>query len=962
MANLKVNAGCLLFGAISLLPLATHASVSPDGIWGDIAQRGEVKSYAYRSLDADIASLKALLADAPLEGSDAAGQEVFLPVPDSGYVRLAVFESPVMAPELAAKFPDIKTYKVQGLDDPRVSGRLDITPKGFHGILSLDGETIIIEPETSYQPASGERQYRSFDKAAYPTLVSEFKCEVEGHDHADYSYIQHRSVASAQAKTSGSSKTTYRLAVAATGEYSAAVSSAGADVTETQAEIVTAINRVNQVYEQEVAVKLELIANNDSLVYTDSGTDPYTNSDGAVMLGENQTNIDTVIGTANYDVGHVFSTGGGGVAQLGAVCDDTRKAQGVTGLPTPTGDPFYIDFVSHELGHQFGATHTFNADGATSGACEGNREATTSDAGGTALSDSAYEPGSGSTIMAYAGICNDQDLQSNSDPYFHARSLEMIREFVNGELPFANTDGSACGTVAATGDTPPVADAGSDFTIPANTPFVLTGGGSDADAGDAGTLTYTWEQYDLGNASTSLAEMHTDDGTRPLFRSYQGTSDPLRYFPQLSSILAGTLDAVDGERLPTTDRTMQFRLTVRSGAQGFDQDDMVVTVDGDAGPFEVTAPVNAANLMGATAATVTWNVANTTAAPVSCANVSIALSTDGGSNFGTILLASTANDGSESVTLPNVATSQGKIKVQCDGGIFFNVSPGAFNIALGAELSVAAAAATVAEGDAGTTDVIFTVTRSGDTSGTSSVDYAVTGFGLHPADATDFVGGVLPSGTVNFAAAETSQDITVTINGDVTEEFDEEFTLTLSNPVDAGIGTASDSMTITSEEPPATQLNVSSAISTTAEGDSGTTDVTVTITRSGDTSGTSSVDWVVTGSGANPMDASDFSGAILPSGTVNFAATETTQDVIVSIQGDTTEELDEEFTVTLSNAVDAAIDVGTLSITVTNDDAPASGGAGAVEGAVVIDAASSGSSSISWLYLLLILPALYRRR
>ena len=275
----------------------------------------------------------------------------------------------------------------------------------------------------------------------------------------------------ATAARAGTELRTYRLANAATGEYTAFH---GGTVPLGQAAIVTAVNRVTGIYEVELAVRMILVANNSSLVYTNSGTDPYTNSDASALLSENQGNIDAIIGDANYDVGHVFSTGGGGLAGLGVVGISGQKARGETGSGSPVNDSFYVDYVAHELGHQFGGNHTFNQP-------DGNRNA------GTAM-----EPGSGSTIQAYAGLFGPDDLQPNSDPYFHSISFDEMFGYVSTGA------GNAAAVITATGNNVPTVNAGNDYTIPAGTPFALSAYGDDADVGDV--LTYNWEQRDLGPA------------------------------------------------------------------------------------------------------------------------------------------------------------------------------------------------------------------------------------------------------------------------------------------------------------------------------------------------------------------------------------------------------------------------------------------------------------------------------
>ncbi|MBI5101158.1 MAG: zinc-dependent metalloprotease, partial [Nitrospirae bacterium] len=465
-------------------------------------------------------------------------------------------------------------------------------------------------------------------------------------------------------RSSGTQLRTYRLAVAATGEYTAYF---GGTVPLGLAAVVSAVNRVTGIYEAEVAVRLQLVENNNLIVYTNQFTDPYTDSDcnpnecGIIMLGQNQTNLDSVIGNDNYDIGHVFSTGGGGVAYLRVPCVTGLKARGVTGSSIPTGDVFWVDYVAHEMGHQFGANHTFNSE---TGSCNGNGEPST-----------AYEPGSGSTIMAYAGICGPDDLQSNSDAYFHTVSFDEILDYITWD------EGSTCGTVANSGNIPPVANAGSGgLTIPANTPFTLTGSAIDSN-GDP--LTYCWEEFDLIDPTGVIDGGPPGDPTNPpFFRSWPATSSPSRTFPRLSELLNNT--TVLGEVLPDTSRALNFRLTVRdnrSGGGGVDYDSMTFNVTSLAGPFQVTAPNTAVSWAGNSSQTVTWNVANTgSGTTVNCANVGILLSTDGGYTFPTTLAPSTPNDGSQSVTVPNVSTATARIKVYCTGNIFFDISNSNFTI------------------------------------------------------------------------------------------------------------------------------------------------------------------------------------------------------------------------------------------------------------------------------------------
>ena len=376
------------------------------------------------------------------------------------------------------------------------------------------------------------------------------------------------------------------------------------------------------------------------------GGDPFSGS-ACTQLSQNQTNMTNVIGSANYDVGHVFSVGSGGCAGLGVICDNASKARGATGLNPPTGDAFYIDYVAHEIGHQFGGDHTFNG---TAGSCNGNR-----------VSTSAYEPGSGSTIQAYAGICGAQNLQSNSDAYFHARSLlQMSNELLS----------TSCAQFITLNNQAPVAGSPPNYTIPISTPFVLTALATDPD-GDP--LSYCWEQYDLEGTSTEPPAANDTDG--PLFRSLTPTVSPSRYFPKITDIINNS--STPWEVLPSVSRTMTFRMTVRDYhnlAGCTDEDDVVVTSSSTSGPFVVTSQGVATTWMEGSSQTITWNVANTTASPVSCTNVDIYLSVDGGFTYPVALSLNEPNDGSATISVPPGTTTQGRVMVRGSNNIFFDIN------------------------------------------------------------------------------------------------------------------------------------------------------------------------------------------------------------------------------------------------------------------------------------------------
>jgi subtilisin-like proprotein convertase family protein len=568
---------------------------------------------------------------------------ISLPMPDGTLQRFRVWETSIMEPELALQNPDIKTYSGQGIDDPTATIAFDITSFGFSAmILSPVNGDVFIDAYSQQTTTN----YISYYKKDYKKATKFFELEPRKAATAAAAKAASTELAS---QCIGTQLRTYRLAVACTYQYSVAVTGLVSPTkAQVLAKITTSINRVNSIYERDLSIRLTLVANETNIIFVTAATDPFTGNDNAdVLIDESQVQIDQRIGNANYDIGHTFSTGTAGYAQLQSVCKTGQKAMGVTGTEQPYGDGYDIDYVCHEIGHQFGADHSFN----NANAC------------GTTATDQNAEPGSGSTIMGYAGVCANDNLQDVSDAMFHAVSFDAIATYS------INLAGNNCAVRTNTGNTPPVVNAGADYIIPKSTPFVLTGSATDVN-GDA--LTYCWEQVDVGGpngASTSPS------GNAPLFRSFLPVTTGTRYFPKLSDVTGNTTTI--GERLPSYARTMKFRLTVRdnrSGGGGVCFDDNLITVDGTAGPFVVTSPNTSGQVWYVNDfKTITWNTAGTNASPINCAFVNIELSTDGGLTFPVTLAANTPNDGSEEIQVPNNVSSTVRIRVMAVGNIFYDM-------------------------------------------------------------------------------------------------------------------------------------------------------------------------------------------------------------------------------------------------------------------------------------------------
>jgi len=611
------------------------------------------KPKAYKVFQLKSSIMTEELKRAPSEKSVSASTSSFiLSVPNAEGVieRYRVVNAPVMHPDLAAKYPGIHSYAGKGIDRPNSTIRFSMGMGKFEGmILSTDRPTIYID-----QSDEKKQLYLVVSRNEIIDYKNEFKCFTD-----EKNTMQRLSeMPEAQNATDGKLRT-FRLALASTGEFSQFWLN-GTETTDAQrkAKVLVAMNaamtRTNGIYERDFAIRMILVPNNDLVIYLDASTDPWSGE----LNSTTQVTIDAQIGDANYDIGHLVhrTSDNGNAGCIGCVCQTGEKGSGFTSYNNLNNfDWFVVDYLAHEMGHQFGGNHTHT---------HGGNE-------GTGVQ---VEPGSGSTIMGYAGITGPTtDVQPHSDDYFHAVNIQQITNYI------INGAGS-CAVITNTGNNAPTASAGADFTIPRSTPFVLTGSGSDIDAGDI--LSYNWEQVDSRASGFSTVPSATATAG-PQFRSFLSTATPSRTIPQLATILTGA-NGQKWEVLPSVNRTLNFRLTVRDNklnGGSTQSDNMVLTITNTSGPFLVTAPnTTGISWNSGSAQTVSWSVGNTTLAPVNCANVAIDLSTDGGLTFPITIVASTPNDGSEIISVPNNPTTQARIRVRAVGNIFFDINNANFTI------------------------------------------------------------------------------------------------------------------------------------------------------------------------------------------------------------------------------------------------------------------------------------------
>ena len=567
-----------------------------------------------------------------------------LPNPQGTFDEFRVLKNSTMHPELMAKYPESRTYDVVGIKDRSLKGKIDITPQGFHAMIfdRVNG-TYFIDPVEQNRTDL----YLVYYKKDFVTEKS-MTCS---HEHEEENSMLNEIINSEddmRISYASCALRTYRLAVAATGEYT---TFHGGTVALALAAQVTSMNRVNGVYEREIAITMQLIPNNDLIIYTNASNDPYTNGTPGTMITQNQTNITNVIGSANYDIGHVFGTNSGGLAGLGVVCSNSNKARGVTGSSAPVGDPFDIDYVAHEIGHQFGANHTQNNN------CN-------------SVANSRFEPGSASTIMGYAGICAP-NVQNNSDDYFHSRSLQEMGTFISGSS-------HTCPVLTnIANQSPSIVSTNGAVAVPANTPFALTATATDPNSNN--TLVYRWEQYN--NQASTQPPLATATGG-PNFRSFVSSTSPTRYFPSLAALASN--GPFTWEVVPSISRTMNFRVTVHDDHQiGGCSDYLATTLnfDATAGPFILTYPsATGISWEVGSPQTITWDVANTNNAAINCQLIKIFMSTNGGASYPILIAEDVPNTGSFELVTPDLPNTTSRIMIMADNGTFFDVSNNNFSI------------------------------------------------------------------------------------------------------------------------------------------------------------------------------------------------------------------------------------------------------------------------------------------
>ncbi len=656
---------------------------SEDAVW-TVLDTKEVQTLEFRptpgvsglvaAFGLNQARIGSILKPAPREFTEQAKSTATLltiPFPDGSFERFRVEESPVIEKPLESVGHETYTYKGIGIDDPSATIRFERAFDGFHAMVRSSRGIFYVDPSSTKSTSPDNKTYLSYFASARVNPPRKLHCEVSGdrvkRDRQRLS-LRKKPVPRA-APTQGFLSETqmlrvYRVALAVNSYYVEAVYNKNLPASpfdQAAAAVTRTLNRINGIYESELGIHLNMVEKEASLIYADADRDPYrnVNSNAGAALALNQNNLDAVIGSGNYDIGHLFTTNTAGLASVGSVCNAEYKAQGVTGIGNPTGDGFDVDYVAHEIGHQFGANHTFNA---ISGFCNGNRNP-----------DTAYEPGSGSTIMGYAGdgICDPASLQDHSDSYFHVASLIEIRDYATDA---AAGSGGSCGTLRPLSSTTPPPIASAAYTIPKGTPFLLS---SNIRDGAQVPFVFAWEEFDLGDPAPPDDENGPNPTPRPLFRSKSPSSSTARFFPSFEYLIQAPGAPTRGEALPMLDRTMKFRMTTRNNHGSFGYMEVAVKVDPASGPFRVLSNVGGTTWQRGTIHRLTWNPAHTDRAPVNCSRLRLQLAIDEDPSKVFTLAENIPNSGSYDLTIPTGTplTAHGRLILRSEGNVFLALSP-----------------------------------------------------------------------------------------------------------------------------------------------------------------------------------------------------------------------------------------------------------------------------------------------
>ncbi len=594
-----------------------------------------------RAFSLDENALKAALSGVSI--SNKTSKIVYFPDEDGAQIAYRVEESKLFAPELSKKYPNIKSYRGISIGQHQKTIFFSVSPKGV--------QTMVLDPTrqgTVFMEKGGSGDYLVYNGKDHNTKKLDFICKTNPQASAP------QTIPSTAKLVDDQSLRKFRVAIAASGEYTLFH---GGTIADALAAINATLTRVNGVFERDLGVTLELIATTDQVIYTSPDTDPFSGG----LSSQTQNTLTNVIGEENYDIGHLFNqednTLDGNSGFIGSVCQDNKKGSAYTTLSSPQGDQFDIDLVAHEMGHQFGANHTFSH-----------------------LSEGTLvqvEPGSGTTIMGYAGITGANDVAPNSDDYFHYVSIVQIRDYLQT---------ISCGETIVLTNNAPILNPVNNYTIPVGTAFVLQGDATDPDTTDV--LTYDWEQID--NGIVTQATFGPNNPTGAMFRSLPPSISPERYFPRLSRVISGNLTQstpVEGgvwETVSNVQRDLNFSLTVRDNVLNGGQsasDEVTVTVTNEAGPFVVTSQDTEATFTAGEAETITWDVANTNLLPIAAETVDIFLSVDGGITFPNLIAQNVVNDGSHAVVIPGgFSTDSGRFMIKASDNIFFAVNTTDFSI------------------------------------------------------------------------------------------------------------------------------------------------------------------------------------------------------------------------------------------------------------------------------------------